>query len=216
VKSIAGIALIILLLFLPAGTLDWRAGWAYVIVYVLVILATALVVDPDLMAERNQRRHADQKGWDKALFGAYGTIMGLVIPVLAGFNVRFGWKPDVSSWVQYVALATYVLGWGFHLWAMVVNRFFAQVVRIQHDRGQTVVTGGPYRWVRHPGYAFGVVLTVAGPLMLGSAWATLAGLIGAVLLIVRTALEDRVLVEELAGYKEYTQQVRWRLVPGVW
>jgi protein-S-isoprenylcysteine O-methyltransferase Ste14 len=99
---------------------------------------------------------------------------------------------------------------------MRVNRYFAQVVRIQNDRGQTVVADSPYRSVRHPGYAGGLLASIAGPLMLGSVWATLAGLVGAVLLIIRTALEDKVLLEELAAYNDYAKKVRWRLIPWIW
>ena len=102
------------------------------------------------------------------------------------------------------------------LWAVRVNRYFAQVVRIQNDRGQTVVAGGPYRWARHPGNAGGILLAVAGPLMLGSVWAALAGVVGAILLIIRTALEDKVLLEELAACNGYAKQVRWRLIPEIW
>jgi len=99
---------------------------------------------------------------------------------------------------------------------MRVNRYFAQVVRMQNDRGQTVVADSPYRSVRHPGYAGGILLAVTGPLMLGSVWATLAGLVGAVLLIIRTALEDKVLLEELAAYNDYAKKMRWRLIPWIW
>jgi protein-S-isoprenylcysteine O-methyltransferase Ste14 len=216
VKSLAGVVLTALLLFLPAGMLAWPWAWAYLVIDMLVIGLTALLVDPELIAERNQRRHADQKAWDRALFGAFGLIIGLLIPLLAGFNVRYDWQPSISSTVQVGALIVYILGWGIHLWSMIANRFFSQVVRIQTDRQQQVVSSGPYRWLRHPGYLGGILLTVSGPLMLGSFWATLAGLVGGVLLIVRTALEDRDLRAELGGYIEYAKRVRWRLLPGIW
>jgi len=216
IKSVAGVLFTALLLFLPAGTLDWRSAWAYLAIDMLVIGLTVLLVDPDLIAERNQRRHADQKTWDRALFGIFGLIIGLFIPILAGLNVRFDWRPQIGVQAQAAALVIYSLGWGLHLWAMATNRFFSQVVRIQTDRGQQVVSSGPYRWLRHPGYLGGILLTAAGPLLLGSFWATLAGLLGGILLVVRTALEDRDLQAGLGGYAEYTGQVRWRLLPGIW
>jgi len=215
-NSILGLVLIAVFLFVPAGLVDWWSAWVYIAIYALVIVITFFFVDPELIAERSRRRHPDQKGWDKVIFGLYGTIEGLFIPVIAGLNVRFRWPPDVNPWVQVLAMLVYILGWGLHLWAMRVNRYFAQVVRIQNDRGQTVIAGGPYRWARHPGYAGGVLVSVAGPLMLGSVWATLAGVVGAILLIIRTALEDKVLLEELTGYQDYAKRVRWRLIPGIW
>jgi protein-S-isoprenylcysteine O-methyltransferase Ste14 len=131
-------------------------------------------------------------------------------------NVRFGWLPAVAVWAQVAALVVYLLGWAAHLWAMSANRFFALVVRMQSDRGQTVATGGPYRYVRHPGYVGGILLTVAAGLLLGSAWALLPGALGAILLIIRTALEDKMLQDELDGYREYAGRVCYRLLPGVW
>jgi protein-S-isoprenylcysteine O-methyltransferase Ste14 len=130
-------------------------------------------------------------------------------------NFRFGWPPEVAVWLQVAGFALYVLGWAIHLWAMAANRYFALVVRIQTDRGQTVATGGPYRYVRHPGYVGGILVSVAAALVLGSAWALIPGALGG-LLLVRTILEDRTLQRELDGYCEYAGRVRYRLLPGVW
>jgi protein-S-isoprenylcysteine O-methyltransferase Ste14 len=101
-------------------------------------------------------------------------------------------------------------------WSMAANAFFAQTVRIQEDRGHTVATGGPYRYVRHPGYVGGILFQVATPLILGSVWALIPAGLTVCLTIIRTALEDRTLLEELDGYKEYAGRVRYRLLPGVW
>lgn len=216
VKSFAGILFTAAILFLSAGTLDWRSAWAYLGVFALVSVVTVFVVDPGLIAERNTRRHPDQKPWDRAILGIYGLVEGLLIPLFAGLSIRFEWKPEASALVQYLALLVVLLGWAIHVWAMAANRFFAQVVRIQDDRGQTVATAGPYRWMRHPGYLGGILLTVATPLMLGSYWTVLVGLTGAILLVVRTALEDRDLRAGLPGYQDYSQRVRWKLIPGIW
>jgi protein-S-isoprenylcysteine O-methyltransferase Ste14 len=130
--------------------------------------------------------------------------------------VRFQWLLKIPLWVQIVALFVNALGWSLHIWAMVANRFHAKVVRIQSDRGQTVVTDGPYRYVRHPGYVGGIMLNFASPIMLGSLWALIPGVLGVLLLAIRTVLEDRMLLEELEGYKEYAQRVYYRLLPGIW
>ena len=136
--------------------------------------------------------------------------------MVAALDLRFEWLPEIPLVFQIVALVVYVLGWAVHLWAMASNRFFARSVRIQMDRGQTVATGGPYQYVRHPGYVGGILLQVAAPISLGSLWALIPGGLGALLLIIRTALEDKTLLEELDGYTEYAQQTRYRLLPGVW
>jgi protein-S-isoprenylcysteine O-methyltransferase Ste14 len=215
-KSILGLALIAVLLFVSAGLTDWRSAWVYLAIYAAAIVLMFFLVDPDLVAERIRRRHPNQKGWDKALLGLFGAIEGLLVPIVAGLNVRYRWPPDVNPWLQVVAMLVYILGWALHLWAMHANRYHAQVVRIQEDRGQTVITGGPYRWLRHPGYVGGILTSIFGPLMLGSIWATLVGLLGAVILIIRTSLEDKMLQDELAGYRDYAKNVRWRLIPGIW
>lgn len=216
IRACLGVLVTAALLFIPAGRLDWVMGWVYVGSQVIIAVFTAVAVDPGLIAERSQRKHANQKSWDRVVFSLYGTVVGAVIPVLAGLDVRFGWQPEIPVWGQIAGLAAYILGWGVHLWAMVVNKYFAEVVRIQQDRGQQVVDAGPYRYVRHPGYVGGIVMTVSTPIMLGSVWSLIAGCVGGMLLVIRTVLEDKVLHEELAGYLEYAQRVPYRLVPGGW
>ena len=205
------------IVFAAAGTLDWINGWVYVGWYLVVSVVSVFITDPALLAERsNARRAKGQKGWDKGLLGLYGILTPLVTPVVAGLNFRFGWPPEVAVWLQVTGLVLYVLGWAIHLWAMAANRYFALVVRIQTDRGQTVATGGPYRYVRHPGYVGGILISVAAALVLGSAWALIPGALGGLLLVIRTILEDRTLQRELDGYCEYAGRVRYRLLPGVW
>ncbi len=142
--------------------------------------------------------------------------MPLVVPIVAGLNVRFGWAPEVARWLQIAGFAVYALGWALHLWAMAANRYHALVVRIQADRGQTVVTNGPYRYVRHPSYVGGILQALSVAFLLGSAWALVPGVLSGLLLLLRTALEDRTLQQELDGYREYAGRVRYRLLPGVW
>ncbi len=205
------------IVFAAAGTLNWLNGWVYVVWYLVVSVAAVFLTDPSLLAERSSsRRVKGQKSWDMALMGVYGLLMPLVLPVVAGLNVRFGWPPEVARWLQVAGFAVYALGWALHLWAMAANRYHALVVRIQSDRGQTVVTNGPYRYVRHPSYVGGILQALSVALLLGSAWALIPGVLSVLLLLLRTALEDRTLQQELAGYREYAGRVRYRLLPGVW
>lgn len=130
---------------------------------------------------------------------------------MAGLDFRAGWTPSLSPAVPIIALVIAALV----TWAMVANTFFALANRIQSEHGHTVATGGPYRYVRHPGYVGAMLFELATPILLGSFWALLPGGLSALLMVVRTALEDRTLQRELAGYVDYLQQVRYRLLPGV-
>jgi protein-S-isoprenylcysteine O-methyltransferase Ste14 len=153
IKTFLGVLVTAILLFIPAGCLDWGMGWFYLASLAFIGIYSAAAIDPELIAERNQRKHADQKTWDKVIFGLYGTIISVAVPVLAGLDLRFDWQPGIPVWGQWIGVAGYVLGWGLNLWAMKANKYFSQVVRIQYDRGQRVVNTGPYQYIRHPGYA---------------------------------------------------------------
>ncbi len=217
VRTVLFVPFIGAIIFWAAGTVRWLNAWVYVLWYLVVSVAAVFLSDPALLAERSgARRVKGQKGWDRALLGLYGAITPLVIPIVAGLDLRLGWRPEVAVWLQVAAFVVYALGWALHLWAMAANRYHALVVRIQSDRGQTVVTGGPYRFVRHPGYVGGIAMTVAAALVLGSVWALIPGVLGGLLLIIRTILEDRTLQRELDGYRAYAARVRYRLLPGVW
>jgi protein-S-isoprenylcysteine O-methyltransferase Ste14 len=195
-------------------------GWVYVglsFFFTAVSRGIALRKNPDLLVERGRSLEAeDVKSWDRALVGLVALYGPLVTLVVAGLQQRFGWEPRISLTLQLVALVVLVLGYLVSTWAMAVNRFFSAVVRIQKDRGQTVVTSGPYRWVRHPAYAAGIPAFLATPVMLDAFWALIPAALVVVGVVVRTALEDRTLQEELEGYAAYAQRVRYRLLPGVW
>ncbi|MBI4879669.1 MAG: isoprenylcysteine carboxylmethyltransferase family protein [Planctomycetes bacterium] len=206
-----------LLLFLPAGRLDWAEGWGFFAVNVAVVSLTAAWGwrrDPDLMRERNRRFAPNVKAWDKVILYTFSLLLCALF-VVAGLDARFGWSsvPPALKACGWLGLAlTFVLG----CWAMAVNTFLSCAVRIQSERGHAVVTRGPYCFVRHPLYAGVIVSAGAVPLLLGS-WAALApgGLI-AVLFVLRTALEDRTLRRELPGYEDYARRVRFRLLPPLW
>jgi len=144
------------------------------------------------------------------------TFPILALLIVAGLDERFGWSPELAVAIHLIGLAFIALGQGLFSWAMTSNLFFSTAVRIQMDRGQTVVSGGPYRYLRHPGYVGMIVSLFATALVFGSLWALIPAGLAAVLFVVRTALEDKVLLEELDGYQDYARQVRYRLLPGVW
>ncbi len=196
-----------------AGTLAWPWAWGLLAYSLAVILVNALVLPKDLIAERGAPRE-NVKAWDR-LITRLSTLPFLAAYVVAGLDHRLGWTPDAPA-LHLAGLALGVLGNAILTWAMGSNRNFSTVVRIQEDRGHRVATGGPYRIVRHPGYAGFILFSLATPLILGSAWGLLPAGVTVVLFLVRTALEDGTLQKELAGYADYARTVRYRLVPYVW
>jgi protein-S-isoprenylcysteine O-methyltransferase Ste14 len=206
------------ILFLSSGELDWVMAWVLIVVNVASAVVNSVVLlrrYPALIAERGQGR-SDAKRWDLPLAGIVSLWGPMVVWLVAGLDKRFGWSPQLLVTVQLVALGVLALGYVGWGWAMASNRFFAGFARIQEERGHTVATEGPYRYVRHPGYISLIVFTLAMPLVLGSLWALIPAILTACTAIARTSLEDKMLQDELAGYTSYAQQVRYRLVPGVW
>jgi len=212
-----GIVVMAVALVWPAGRIDWWPAWAAIAVMLAWTVATAIVIlrfNPDLLAERlGPRRGA--KPWDIAIMSGLG-LMQLARYIVAGLDQRYGWTGSFPLAAQIAALAVCVLGYALVVWATASNAFFSQIVRIQPERGHAVATGGPYHYVRHPAYAGAIVYELAVPVLLASGWAMVASGLSAILLILRTALEDRTLQAELAGYIDYARQVRQRLLPGVW
>lgn len=205
------------ILFISAGRLDWVMAWVYIAIYLGVVSINSMVLiprNPELIAERGQPKE-NTKDWDKTISGLVGVAF-LGSLVIAGLDVRFEWSPEIALAVLVVGTVLLVLGNALFSWAMISNAFFSTLVRIQEDRSHTVATNGPYRFVRHPGYVGWILMSFGIPVMLGSLWAVIPGALSALLMIVRTALEDRTLQNELPGYKEYAAQVRYRLLPGVW
>ena len=203
------------ILFISSGRLDWVWAWAYLGVGVTILAINVLVMPPEVIAERGRTDKEGIKSWDRVLT-TLSILPTLGTPIMAGLDVRFGWSPQLALAIQIVALVVWALAQGLFTWAMVSNRFFSTSVRIQADRGHTVASGGPYRYVRHPGYVGYIASSFATALALGSLWALIPAGLVMCLLVVRTAREDRTLQEELNGYKEYARQVRYRLLPGVW
>ena len=207
-------AFLVALPLISAGRLDWVWPWAYLGVGIGILAINVLVLSPELMAERGQPRE-NVKDWDRVLTSLIAFPI-LALLIVAGLDERFGWSPQLAVAIHLIGLAFIALGQGLFSWAMASNIFFSTAVRIQMDRDHTVASGGPYRYVRHPGYVGMIVSLLATALAFGSLWALIPAGLAAVLLVVRTALEDKTLLEELNGYGEYAAQTRYRLLPGVW
>ena len=216
------VIVVLLAPFIPliiSGRWDWWQAWAYAVVSVLAFVISRLFVarkHPDLITERARFMDAkDTKSWDKILAPLLG-LGSILILAVAGLDKYYGWSPASGLTVCLVALIGVILGYGFSSWALIENRFFAGTVRIQTERGHHVVSTGPYRIVRHPGYAGGLLGYLFIPLLLDSLWAWIPTLLLAVILVIRTALEDKTLKAELPGYREFAQKTKYRLLPGIW
>ena len=198
---------------------DWWEAWVYAIICILGFAISRVLAarrHPDLLAERARfMQHENAKPWDKLLAPLLGLGGGLVL-LVAGLDALFDWSPAFSLPVKIVSLAIILAGYVLGSYALIENRFFSGMVRIQTDRGHHVVSSGPYRWMRHPGYAGALLTYLATPLFLDSRWAFLPAVLLTILLVIRTGLEDRVLQDELEGYCDYAGRVRYRLLPGVW
>jgi protein-S-isoprenylcysteine O-methyltransferase Ste14 len=212
--SLAGVGVV---LFWSAGRVDWWPGWAVIGVWLVWFATMDIIIlrfNPDLMAERLVPPKG-AKIWDRTILSIL-RLTQLVRYILAGLDQRHGWTGGFPLTAQIAAITVCVLSSGLFSWAMASNIFFSQIVRIQADRGHAVATNGPYRYVRHPGYVGMILFEFGISTLLASCWALVAGGLCAILLIIRTALEDRTLLAELTGYVDYARQVRYRLLPGIW
>jgi protein-S-isoprenylcysteine O-methyltransferase Ste14 len=207
------------ILFGSSGCLNWGMAWVYIgMITAFSVVSRILMLqkNPDLLAERaNISDKHDVKSWDKVLM-PLGIIVAAVILIVAGLDKRFEWSPILPLIIHIAAFTIIVLGYSFSTWATATNKFFSSEVRIQRDRGHTVVSSGPYSLLRHPAYAGTIVTSLATPLLLGSLWALIPASLAVCQLIIRTAMEDKTLQEELEGYHNYADRVRYRLLPGVW
>lgn len=198
---------------------DWWEAWIYAFISILgfaISRALAARRHPDLLAERARfLRHEDAKTWDKYLSPIVGLGSGLVLLVV-GLDALYGWSPPFSLPVKLLALFAILAGYILGTLALMENRFFSSMVRIQTERGHRVVSSGPYGWIRHPGYAGALLTYLATPFFLDSRWALLPAVFITIVLIIRTRLEDKALQDELEGYRAYAKRVRYRLLPGVW
>jgi protein-S-isoprenylcysteine O-methyltransferase Ste14 len=212
------LAFLLGLLLLTAGRMNWVQAWAFSLAFGTFLFfygVWALRHDPGQLAERSSSVKPNVKSWDKVIMSLYTALLFILL-ILSGLDGgRFHWAP-ASPLLQAIGWIAMVLAGALVFWTTLVNTFLSRYVRIQDERGQQVVTGGPYRWIRHPMYLGVIVLILGIPLALGSLWALFPGGLVGVLFFVRTALEDKTLQAELPGYKEYVRKVQYRLIPGVW
>jgi protein-S-isoprenylcysteine O-methyltransferase Ste14 len=214
------VALPAIILFAPAGTFNWPMAWLYIGLSLVSFAISRTIIwrkNPDLLAERGRMMdHQDTASFDRWLAPLLALVGPTLIGLVAGFAIRFDWTPSFPGWLSWFGVLLFIVSTIFGSWAVVVNRFFSGVVRIQVDRGHHVVSSGPYAIVRHPGYLGAGIAYLGMVLMLGSPWAFIPYFLQLAVLIARTALEDRMLQAKLPGYNEYAQQTRYRLIPGIW
>ena len=207
-----------LLLFISSGKIYILRFWIFIIVnFIYLIFATILLykINPELINQRGSIK-PDTKLWDQFLMRAHNIVLIFILPIVVGLDVgRFQW-----SYLNYYYL---VLGYLLYIisnilvnWAMIVNPHFEATVRIQKDREHKVISSGPYKLIRHPGYLGGIVWAIGVPMILGSIYGFIPSLVGIIIFIIRTGLEDKTLLSELEGYAEYYKKVKCRLIPGIW
>jgi protein-S-isoprenylcysteine O-methyltransferase Ste14 len=219
VKTVLMTIFFLALIFVPAGTFKWPEAWIFLFLYFSWLTAVIIWMkknDPELLKERmTARKKKDVKRWDKVFMVAY-ALAALVLSVLTGLDaVRFRWS-HVPFSVKVIGFLGFILGASIVTWTMKENTYLSEMVRIQEERGHQVCTTGPYQYVRHPMYVGVIIFIFCLPLALGSLYSLIPAFIIVILFFVRTALEDKTLHNELPGYKEYAEKVRYRLIPGVW
>jgi protein-S-isoprenylcysteine O-methyltransferase Ste14 len=222
-KAIATFFFALFIVFIPlivSGDIHWIEAWALAVLVLVVTIASRILAirkNPDILQERASFMDAEGiKSWDKKIVPLLAFVVPAIIYVVFGLDHRFSWSLPVSTFMKVAGFIALIFGYLLSTWAMVANRFFSSVVRIQKERGHVVCDTGPYQWVRHPGYLGGLISWVGIPLFVGSLWGYLPVLLIIILYILRTQLEDQTLQAELPGYQEFARQTRYRLLPGVW
>ena len=220
IRLVAVYLFIPLVLLMCGGDLGWWQAWVYSLLIVAAGPGGRIWAErrhPGLMAERQDMEKArDAKTWDKVLAPLMALSLSFPLVIVAGLVHRLGWSPAFPSWLIAPGFLLIALGYAFASWALAENRFFSSLVRIQVDRGHVVCDTGPYRLVRHPGYAGNLLALPGIVLALNSMWTLIPAVVALTIAVIRTALEDRTLQEELPGYREYARRVRYRLIPGIY
>jgi protein-S-isoprenylcysteine O-methyltransferase Ste14 len=219
IRSIVAYLLIPVTLLICAGDLGWWQAWLYSLLIVVAGTGGRIWAEhrhPGLMAERqNIENIQNAKAWDKVLAPLMALSVGYPMVAVAGLDHRYDWSSEFPLWLIALGFILISLGYAFATWALAENRFFSSVVRIQTDRGHVVCDTGPYRVVRHPGYAGNILALLGIVLALGSVWTLIPAAVASIIAVTRTVLEDRTLQGELPGYREYARRVRYRLIPWI-
>ncbi len=222
-KNWVGVIIVHLLIPLVLLICGWDLGWWQAWLYSALIVIAGIVprmwaekMHPGLMAERGKLgKDQNVKSWDKVMAPLMAVSVSFPLFIVAGLDHRFGWSPLFPVWLNILGFILIALGYAFAGWAIVENRFFSSMVRIQTDRGHKVCDSGPYRIVRHPGYGGNMIALPGIVLALNSIWAIIPVVVALIIAVIRTTLEDKTLQEELPGYRDYTRRVRYRWIPGV-
>ncbi len=206
-------------LLLCGGDPGWWQAWVYALLILVTGVGGRVCAErrhPGFMAERQDiEKIRGSKSWDKLLAPLMALSLSFPLVIVAGLDHRHGWSVPYPLWANMLGLAAIALGYAFAAWALVENRFFFTTVRVEADRGHVVCDSGPYRIVRHPGYAGNLPPLIGMALALDSAWTLVPAAAALVITVIRTALEDRTLMNELPGYRDYARRVRYRLMPGI-
>jgi protein-S-isoprenylcysteine O-methyltransferase Ste14 len=209
----------ITIFFISAGHFDIPRAWIFfsvTFVYLIVSTTALFKLNPELLVQRLKRKREGSKLWDEILVRVCNLTVLIVVPAIAGLDVgRFHWS-SLSIHFAVLGFTLYIISSILTNWAMIVNPHFEQTVRMQKDRGHQVITTGPYKTVRHPGYLGGILFTLSIPLIIGGVFTFIPAGIYLLLMIIRTLFEDRTLHRELNGYSEYAKRVRYRLFPWIW
>jgi protein-S-isoprenylcysteine O-methyltransferase Ste14 len=220
VRLVVVYLLIPLVLLVCGGDLGWWQAWCYSLLIVAAGPGGRIWAErrhPGLMAERqNMEKARSAKAWDKVLAPLMALSLSFPLVIVAGLDHRFGWSPLFPSGLIVLGFLLLSLGYAFAAWALIENRFFSSVMRIQLDRGHVVCDSGPYRIVRHPGYAGNLLALPGMVLALSSMWTLVPAAVALIITVIRTALEDQALQDELPGYRDYARRVRYRLIPGIY
>lgn len=217
IKHLAGTFLYFLILFISAGHIDYWQGWIYVIIglAMFTVSYTVLRVDTELLNERSKPGGGTKK-WDKLLLGLSFLIM-IIMFITAGLDSgRYHWSSDLPWSLYVLGIILTIVGQLLFLIAQKQNKFFSSTVRIQTERGHIVCETGLYKVVRHPAYLGNIIQTLGFPLLFDSLWSIIPVSILILLFLIRTSLEDKTLINELNGYREYTHKTRYRIIPYLW
>ncbi len=204
----------ITVLFISAGRLNWFWAWLYIVISLLILIINSFSIPKEVIAERGKHK-TNVKKWDK-IITTLNIVPTIGIVIVSGLDFRFSWSQELPVISNILGIFFFIFGNALFTWSMISNKYFSTLVRIQFDRNHTVSTGGPYSFVRHPGYLGYNLFNLATPLILGSLWALIPAGITLILLIIRTGLEDSTLKKELNGYEEYAKKVKYRLIPRIW
>jgi protein-S-isoprenylcysteine O-methyltransferase Ste14 len=217
ITSLTGIFIALMVILISAGKLNWINGWIFFVLilgYELFYIGLFLKINPELINKRGILISEESKFYDKIFAILYLPLYYFIL-VISGIDVRYE-LTIMPLLIVFLGVILFLFASILSFWAMYVNSYFECTVRIQKFRKQEVVTNGPYKIVRHPGYIAGIITTLVTPLILGSLWGIVPSFILVITLVIRTYLEDSTLQKELPGYKDYSLVTQYRLVPFIW